>query len=589
MFRTQARTLRAPVLAAAAIAIAVGGACQPKAASTHPVDATASATETPALPSETSPAPQPPKIDSARMLSLLATLSSDEFGGRYTLSDDIVRAADWVGEQYKASGVLPVGDSYAAPFSLVTGVRTTSPATLQILSSDGRTVDGKPGTFVAVPTSGTGTVEAEAVFVGYAALGTDASGEVIYDDLAGLDLDGKIAVVLTGRPKKGSKGTAAPRFPRRGGRLGVKVERLVDAGVAGVIAVKGKHSFATGADRKAAKLPSGEHPGPRPLRATQQIPIVQMQWREADRLLGGAKPISKRQRAIDTSQAPQSGSLELTAVVTTAKERDTADIPNVLGTIPGTDLANEIVLIGAHYDHIGRDEGGPGHCVATGKGDTRDDICNGADDNGSGSVIVVEIARAIAESGLKPRRTLVFALFAGEEIGLLGSKAMAKNLPTAPPFDAGTIVAMINIDMVGRLRPDRGLAVGGVGSSQGWMPLLDGVDTRSMPILFDRATTTRSDHASFYRLGIPTLFFFTFTHGDYHGPGDEFEGINPEGLTHVAEYVLDATLSAADGHALPFSTAPKAGEGLVGALPGDNEATIEKRVGFSEPTVEPKP
>ena len=611
------------------------------------------------------------KLDAERMLSLLETLASDDLGGRFTLSDDIVSSAKLVSERWAASGVKPVGDSYSVPFSLVTGVVDNNPPTMSVTNAKGKAVTAAGETFVALPSSGSGKVEGEAVFVGYAAQAKDEDGNVVYDDLAGLDLKGKVAVVLLEAPARPSfreffsevgeligwfeEGAGAlrdkdnvaamkkrhvvlrtkiaklaepflrgkpmpkdylsapkdpmesprsatltapilfhsrslpgPTFERSETRDSTKIERLIEAGAVGVIMVKGPRTFVTRVARKRDELPSSERGG-RPVRTAYDVPVVRMTWREADRVLRAGKKLSQRQKAIDTKLEPSSAPLGLTVALSTDLKRETAEIPNVLGMIPGGEKADEIVLIGAHYDHIGRDETGAGHCRAKGEGDTKDDICNGADDNGSGTVVVVELAQALAESGVTPKRTLVFALFAGEELGLLGSAAMASELPKATPFDEGKIVAMINIDMVGRLRPELGLAVGGVGSSSGWMPLLDGIDGRGMPIVFDKAVTTRSDHASFYKQDIPVLFFFTHVHDDYHGPGDEMSLINRDGMGTIAHYVLDITRRVADGHALPFTPPGNPDEGLVGALPGDNPKTIVKRVGFPEAAPESAP
>jgi len=602
-----------------------------------------------------------PALDSERMLGLLETLSSDDLGGRFTLSDDIVSSAKLVSEQWAASGVQPIGDGYTVPFSLVTGVTDNNPPKIAVTHAKGKATAANEGTFVALPSSGSGKVEAEAVFVGYAARAEDEDGNVVYDDLAGIDVKGKVAVVLLETPaspgfrdffseignqiewfEEGAaalrdKGDAAamskrhvalrkriakmaepflrgkpmpkeyltppqdpmesprssmltapimfhsrslpgPDFRRRESRTSTKIERLVEAGAAGIILVKGKRTYVTDEARKEDALP-GSDGGGRPVRTTFDLPVVQMRWKEADRVLRAGKKLSARQKAIDTKLEPKSESLGFTVALSTDLKRETAEIPNVVGVIPGGEKADEIVLLGAHYDHIGRGDTGAGHC----RGEDEDDICNGADDNGSGTVIVVELARALAEAGITPKRTLVFALFAGEELGLLGSSAMAANLPKAAPFDTGKIVAMINIDMVGRLRPELGLAVGGVGSSSGWMPLLEGIDAQGMPIMFDKAVTTRSDHAAFYKQGIPVLFFFTHVHDDYHGPGDEMAQINRDGMGTIAQYVMDITRQVADGYALPFTPPGHPDEGLVGALPGDNPKTIVKRVGFAEP------
>jgi Zn-dependent M28 family amino/carboxypeptidase len=210
----------------------------------------------------------------------------------------------------------------------------------------------------------------------------------------------------------------------------------------------------------------------------------------------------------------------------------------------------------------------------------KDAICNGADDNASGTAVVLEVARVLA-NGPAPKRTLVFALFSGEEIGLHGSRALADAPPNVAPFAGGKVVAMVNIDMVGRLG-EKGLAVGGVGSSPGWMPLFDDIGTFGIPTIYDRSVTTRSDHANFYRHDIPVVFFFTGTHPDYHRPGDELELINRDGLTSIAELTLALMQKLAAGHEVPFAKPTTPAEGLVGALPGDNAATVERRVGFPD-------
>jgi len=135
---------------------------------------------------------------------------------------------------------------------------------------------------------------------------------------------------------------------------------------------------------------------------------------------------------------------------------------------------------------------------------------------------------------------------------------------------------MLNIDMVGRLRER--LTVSGVGSSGRWMELLDEVGPHGMRVLYDRSLTQRSDHAPFYERDIPSLFFFTEIHADYHAPGDEMVGILPEGLLQVAGMIAEITWRVADGYALPFSAPRGPAEGLVPALPGEDPSTIEKIV-----------
>ncbi|HFE46770.1 MAG TPA: M28 family peptidase, partial [Nannocystis exedens] len=362
-----------------------------------------------------------------------------------------------------------------------------------------------------------------------------------------------------------------PRFDMRASRLRSKLERVIEAGAVGAIVVRGPRSFidrdARSADVFQDLSKSRISGDPLP------IPVIQMKWREADRYLRiGSQKLSGAQASIDRDLEPKSRAIRTTLELKTDLETITTAIPNVLAKIPGSDLADELVIFGAHYDHIGADDG-VGDCTAQAGADgVRDTICNGADDNASGTAMIMEIARAFVERGERPRRTLIFAHFAGEELGLLGSEGLAKD----PPFDMTQVKAMINLDMVGRLGP-RGLAIGGIGSSDAWMPLLDAVGTKDMSVLYEASVATRSDHASFYRKSIPVLFFFTGTHSDYHRPGDHTEKINIDGMQSIGDMVADVSLALADGLKIAYAK-PSQGDGFSGGLPGSNPETVIKRV-----------
>jgi hypothetical protein len=209
---------------------------------------------------------------------------------------------------------------------------------------------------------------------------------------------------------------------------------------------------------------------------------------------------------------------------------------NVIGVLPGKDpeLRSEAVVVGAHYDHLGR--GGSGSAAGDGA------IHPGADDNASGTAVVLALARAFAEAGGAPR-TLVFVAFAGEEMGLLGSAHYAQH-PTVP---MGRTVLMLNLDMVGRLRAGR-LHVGGVDSGHG---LRGRVEEAAAGLGLDLQPHgdpwTPSDHTSFYAAGVPVLFLFTGLHPDYHRPSDTWEKINPAGLATVTAFAARVTAAAAAG------------------------------------------
>jgi hypothetical protein len=264
----------------------------------------------------------------------------------------------------------------------------------------------------------------------------------------------------------------------------------------------------------------------------------------------------------------------LTISLSTAIKRREVSAANVIGILDGSDpaLKNEVIVIGAHYDHLGH--GGAGSLAAR-----EGEIHHGADDNASGTAGVLELARLFS-AGPRPRRTIVFMAFSGEEEGLLGSNYYV-NHPIVP---LANTIAMINMDMIGRLKA-RNLIVGGVGTAAGWRAMveagnqLEGMTVtataesgpHASPVSFPTVVASNgrpvvtsdsskqfiltlnedgfgpSDHSSFYLKQIPVLFFWTGTHEDYHKPSDTAEKINYEGevsiLKLVARLVNDVNAS----------------------------------------------
>jgi hypothetical protein len=232
-----------------------------------------------------------------------------------------------------------------------------------------------------------------------------------------------------------------------------------------------------------------------------------------------------------------------------------AEVPayNVVGVLDGSDpvLKNENIIIGAHYDHLGR--GGEGS-LAPQSGE----IHHGADDNASGTAGLIELARLFSAQQPKLKRTLIFIAFGGEEEGLLGSNYYV-NHPLAPLTNT---VGMINMDMIGRMK-DRKLIIGGVGTAKEWRGLLE--PEKSFELTLNEDGVGPSDHSSFYLKQVPVLFFWTGTHNDYHKPSDTWDKINYNDeakiLTLVARLVRD--IDGADKR-LTYTTAksdstPRAG------------------------------
>ncbi len=204
---------------------------------------------------------------------------------------------------------------------------------------------------------------------------------------------------------------------------------------------------------------------------------------------------------------------------------------NVVGLLPGSGtLAGQTLVIGAHYDHLGR--GGFGAMDAP---ESTGVVHNGADDNASGTVALLEMARRLKADRASNRRTIVFIAFSGEELGLLGSTYYVKH-PVRP---LETTYAMLNLDMVGRLG-DRKLAVFGTETAKEFPALLDSVTTRDqMPVAGTGDGYGSSDHESFYTQNIPVLHFFSGMHEDYHRSTDDWPKIDLPGLVRVARVAGD--------------------------------------------------
>ncbi|WP_136666727.1 M20/M25/M40 family metallo-hydrolase [Flavobacterium sp. H122] len=215
---------------------------------------------------------------------------------------------------------------------------------------------------------------------------------------------------------------------------------------------------------------------------------------------------------------------------------------NVIGYLDNN--ASKTIVIGAHYDHLGLNE----HHHST-KMNSEGEIHNGADDNASGVAGVLELARMLTQNKTKEKANYIFALFSGEEDGLIGSKEMASNIKTLFP----DVIAMINMDMIGRLDDKKSLIVGGIGTSPSFPDIIEKNKPAGFSITQELSGIGPSDHTSFYLKDIPVLFFFTGTHTDYHKPSDDEEKINYYGVENIVNYVFRTTNAIADLDKVEFT------------------------------------
>jgi membrane-associated protease RseP (regulator of RpoE activity) len=230
--------------------------------------------------------------------------------------------------------------------------------------------------------------------------------------------------------------------------------------------------------------------------------------------------------------APRSRPLGIRARLAAGVAQERAGTANVLGFLPGRDpaLAAECVVVGAHFDHLGL--GGEASLAP----DQLGVVHPGADDNASGTAAMLQIARAMLREPEGPRRTVLFAAFSAEELGLLGSSHLVRSPPAACPVERMQL--MVNLDMVGR--PSKGkVYVDGGSTARGLRDRVAALARRGPPGRIEVAPGAGdgygpSDHTSFYARGVPVLFFFTGAHADYHRPSDTADKIDAEGLAEVA-------------------------------------------------------
>ena len=532
-----------------------------------------------------------------RLLEDVKYLASDELEGRGVGLKGLDLAAEHIRTAFEKAGlnVKAVKGGAFQPFDMTTAAKLGSPNSLTIQGPDGLKLDLKPEVdFIPLSIGAGGKIAGNLVFCGY---GIDAPDKQ-YQDYAGLDVKGQIVVIMRREPRQGDPrgGFGGPH----GGQsahsdLRTKVSTAFGRGAAGVLFVDDPHSARDAVEKlkeqvakqaaivaEAAEAmedtPTGEADKVTAARqalskeivrlketktelaagapdkllkfgyggseSAREIPLAHITRKVADQVLQAAlkKTLAEIEKEIDKELKPQSTPLAGWTVSGEFQiERVKAVVKNVIGVLEGSGpLADETVVIGAHYDHVGR-----GGRDSLSPGST--DIHNGADDNASGTASLLELARRLAARPQKPARRIVFIAFTAEESGLIGSARYCQE----PIFPLEKTIAMLNMDMVGRL-VDNKLTVFGTGTSPHWNELLDklgkaaGFDLTKKPEGFGP-----SDQSSFYAKKIPVLHFFTGNHPDYHRPSDDWEKINVPGIEKVTDFIEEVALDTANNPKKP--------------------------------------
>jgi hypothetical protein len=509
----------------------------------------------------------------------LTYLASDELQGRATYTEGLGLAAGYIAAHLAQWGVKPGGDngSYfqAVP---VRSVRTTSNASVTV-TVKGETRTFKDGEGITFPRQmgGRQTVEGrDLLFAGYG-LQIPAAG---IDDYAERSPEGKVVVYL------GSRGPSS--LPEGSNRLlGARARSAVEKGA---VAVIGPASQFRGRGRSNAPAATaggrGAAPAPPDFTTVQRYDAPLTPQLTADDAFfeflfsAASVPYAELKAKADAGEPLPAVALDgVTMAIDVDAEYEvvrTRMTNNVVGIVEGTDpkLKDTYVAFGAHYDHTGfRETAKPGE----------DAINNGADDDGSGTVAIMAIAKAFAQ-GPKPKRSLLFVWHAGEESGLLGSRYMAEN-PVGGDIDR--IVAQLNMDMVGRNQnddPAHANMVLVVGSDRISTELHnineDANAALEKPLTLDysmndpadpQSIYTRSDHYSYAAKGVPIVFYFTGLHPDYHRPSDTVDKIIFDKVQRIARLAYETGRRVANLEQPPAkdNLGPRAGKGFSGKLDAD--------------------
>ncbi len=471
-----------------------------------------------------------------RMKSDVAFLAADEQEGRAPGTKGIEASADYIAGVFKKAGLTraPGAEGYFQPF-MIPGPTTLGKDPLLVFNGpDGATI--KPefqSDFSPLAIGKGGLLEkTPIVFAGYGITAKKGAGaaRLDYDDYAGLDVTGKAVLILRREPQQND--AASPFNGKENSTYATfqhKASNAFQHGAAAIILVNNLAGLVGEQDR-----PIGfTQAGPSPL---SRVPFLMMTREQADRLMSaaGEPSLSDLEKKIDEDLKPRSRVIPGWHV--TAKigiDSQTIETKNVVGVIEGAGPhARETVIIGGHYDHLGRGGMLSGSLAFFSK-----DIHNGADDNASGTSMVLELARRLGSRPDPPARRIVFMAFSGEERGLLGSQYYVDH----PLFPLEQTVMMINCDMVGRLSGNSELTMVGTGTATGIAAIVESLGQSAGLKIKKVAGVTDafggSDHESFYRKDIPVLFAFTGLHGDYHRPSDDTNLINFSGMARIADYL----------------------------------------------------
>ncbi len=508
-------------------------------------------------------------------------LASDALRGRAMGSAGIRQAAEFIRDEFQRIGLetqVYNGEPYQT-FDVTVGAQLGKINTCGLYGSAGG--GSVPAAvelaldkdFTPLAIGGVGIFDLPIAFVGYGITAPEAD----YDDYGNVDVTGKAVVILRHEPQQDNPhsvfdgtdhsehapfrkkisnafqhGAAAVIFCTDlyeiDSRLGQWKKRIKVAeeelAAVGDKQPEEANKLRSDLDHYKSQLEAERDPVLEFTRAgadgeTREIPAFHVRRGVINDLLAasGHASLAEIETQIDRTLDPDSFDIKAWRLAGEVQiQREQVEARNVVGVLEGAGgLAEETIIVGAHFDHLGLGQEGsakPGS----------EEIHNGADDNASGVAVLLEVARSLVNRSEPLARRVVFVAFSGEEIGLLGSAEYVRD----PLFPLEDTVAMLNFDMVGRMK-DNTLIINGTGTSEQfgvWIEELN--ENFGFEITPSTGGFGPSDHSSFYAKEIPVLHFFTGAHSDYHRPSDDFHLLNVAGMRKVSQFVTDLTVLIAN-------------------------------------------
>jgi len=447
-----------------------------------------------------------PKITEKELYTSISRLASEEFQGRKPGLPGDSMAAHFIAGKFRKTGIKLLYNKGYQPVKLITGFKFGSENQL----SSAQQMFELGADYEPLFFSANKFFSGKLAIVGYGL--TISTDSLKWDDYQNLQADNKWVLIFDGIPEHLLQNKQIKRYSD----VRTKVLNAIDHHAGGILIVT--PDFNTKGAVKTVMFDKNSVP--------YSVPIMKISQKTANRILSNQLTFSDIEKKIKIDQKPFSQLTNFEVKGEASVLPKITMTQNVVGFIPGTDpkLAEEYIVVGAHYDHLGY--GGPG------SGSRMPDtvaVHHGADDNASGVAAVIELAQKFAHEK-NNRRPILFIAFTAEEFGLIGSKAFVAD----PPFSLKKASAMFNFDMIGRLDSAKDLTIGGVGTSLEAKSLIDSL-VHGFNVKISKEGYGPSDHASFYGENIPVIYFTSGVHDQYHTPKDTYDRINIPGEKMIAE------------------------------------------------------